>query len=402
MQTSEEPPTDDKDIALALALSESEARQREENIIAQEEADLMKALEESRLSDSGYNRYVYDSLFDERQDFQEGPSSSSQPSASVSSSPGKTFLNPGTISAHSMSRQHSEDESFLHMITPTTSEYSSDMEDFVHRQSIERQDSSQSAVDDSRSNRDYSTPTPPPYADVVSTVKLDDDTKSCGTPSSMCSTPVEFPRASDHVRPSPAPNPAHPYLMSSPQPITPELPPQPRRPSLVHSESSSSSGRSSMSENSLLSFISKSSQSALMSSRVSVGSSYQLDSVDEGMQEDEDDDEGTDPNARPGPALTANQYVEPEMLMGICKYSFSSASPPRLIELCSDGFFTARNLDGIVTYGNSYAPGHNFTIREGSNFSLPGAYLASHVEVDGAIKWNSRRANCRSYHACKT
>ncbi|KAJ8590880.1 hypothetical protein M405DRAFT_140760 [Rhizopogon salebrosus TDB-379] len=55
MQTSEEPPTDDKDIALALALSESEARQREENIIAQEEADLMKALEESRLSDSGYS-----------------------------------------------------------------------------------------------------------------------------------------------------------------------------------------------------------------------------------------------------------------------------------------------------------------------------------------------------------
>jgi len=41
----------------------------------------------------------------------------------------------------------------------------------------------------------------------------------------------------------------------------------------------------------------------------------QLDSVDEDLQEEEDGDEGTDP--RSGPALTANQYVEPEMLMGV-------------------------------------------------------------------------------------
>ncbi|KAG1783171.1 hypothetical protein EV702DRAFT_245708 [Suillus placidus] len=52
---SEESPADDKDIALALALSESEAHQREDDILAQEEADLMKALEESRTFANSYS-----------------------------------------------------------------------------------------------------------------------------------------------------------------------------------------------------------------------------------------------------------------------------------------------------------------------------------------------------------
>ncbi|OAX44511.1 hypothetical protein K503DRAFT_303704 [Rhizopogon vinicolor AM-OR11-026] len=55
MQAAEQSPTDDKDIALALALSASEAHQRDEDISAQEEADLMRALEESRISDISYN-----------------------------------------------------------------------------------------------------------------------------------------------------------------------------------------------------------------------------------------------------------------------------------------------------------------------------------------------------------
>ncbi|KAG1752640.1 uncharacterized protein EDB91DRAFT_527752 [Suillus paluster] len=66
---SEESPIDDNDIALALALSESEARRQEEAILAQEEADLVKALEESRTFASNYSSYVSNNFIDRRQDF---------------------------------------------------------------------------------------------------------------------------------------------------------------------------------------------------------------------------------------------------------------------------------------------------------------------------------------------
>lgn len=301
MQAAEESPTDDKDIALALAISESEARQREEAISAQEEADLMKALEESRISDSNYNRYAYDTLFDERQD---GPSSSAQPSTSVSSSPGKTFLSPGATTFQ-ISRHPLEGESFLHMITPTNSEHYFDRDDSVPQPSIlERQESFQSTTDDSRLDRDHSAPTPPLYTSVVSTVKPNSET-------ALSSLPTEFPPASDLMRPSPA-HPAPSYPMPSPQlnVNTPELPPQPRRPSVAHSESS---------------------QSILASPPLSFGSPSvmdQLDSVDEDLLEEEEGNRGIDLNTRSGPVLTANQYVEPEMLMGICKYSLSPAFLP--------------------------------------------------------------------------
>jgi hypothetical protein len=324
MQAVEESPTDDKDIALALAISESEARQREEAISAQEEADLMKALEESRISDINYNRYVYDTLFDERQDFSDGPSSSAQPPPSISSSPGKTFLSPGAT-RYQISRHPQEGESFLHMITPTTSEHYFDRDDSVPQPSIlERQESSQSTTDDSRLNRDHSTPTPPLYTSVVSTVKPNNDT-------AMSSLPIEFPRASDLTRPSPA-LPASSYPMSSPKlnVNAPELPPQPRRPSAAHSDSSG--GRSSSSDSlSLFSSTAKSSQSTPASPPLSFTSPSvmdQLDSVDEDLLEEEGGNGGIDPNTRPGPVLTANQYVEPEMLMGICKYSLSPAFLP--------------------------------------------------------------------------
>lgn len=325
MQAVEESPTDDKDIALALAISESEARQREEAISAQEEADLMKALEESRISDINYNRYVYDTLFDERQDFSDGPSSSAQPPPSVSSSPGKTSLGPGAT-RHQISRRPVEGESFLHMITPTTSEhYYFDRDESVPQPSIlERQESSQSMIDDSRLNRDHSSPTPPLYTSVVSTVKSNNDT-------AMSSSPMEFPRASDLTRPSPA-HPASSCPMSSPKlnVNAPELPPQPRRPSAAHSDSSG--GRSSSSDSlPLFSSTAKSSQSTLASPPLSFTSPSvmdRLDSVDEDLLEEEGGDGGIDPNTRSGPVLTANEYVEPEMLMGICKYSLSPAFLP--------------------------------------------------------------------------
>jgi hypothetical protein len=85
----------------------------------------------------------------------------------------------------------------------------------------------------------------------------------------------------------------------------------------------------------LFSSTAKTSQSVLTSPPLSFSSSFeidQLDSVDEVVQEEgdgedgEDGDGGADPNARPGLALTANQYVEPEMLLGVCEYSPSRSA----------------------------------------------------------------------------
>ncbi|KAG0709784.1 hypothetical protein DFH29DRAFT_793304 [Suillus ampliporus] len=105
--------------------------------------------------------------------------------------------------------------------------------------------------------------------------------------------------------------------MSSPQqsaaePPPPPKPPQPRRSSATDSESSSSSGRSSSSDQvpSLLSSAT-SGHTAPTSPPLSFRSSSHtdaLDSVEEDIQEEEE---------RPTPLLTANQYVEPDMLMGI-------------------------------------------------------------------------------------
>ncbi|KIK43384.1 hypothetical protein CY34DRAFT_81940, partial [Suillus luteus UH-Slu-Lm8-n1] len=153
-------PTDDKDIALALALSESEARQREDDIIAQEEADLMKALEESRTFASSYSKYVSDSVFDERQDSSGGPSTSSQPF--ISSSSENVLLSP------QKHQQFSEGESFLHMITPATSESFFDEEQSIHQSGKESQESIQSVTDASISSRENLPPTPPLYNNAVS------------------------------------------------------------------------------------------------------------------------------------------------------------------------------------------------------------------------------------------
>lgn len=334
MQAAEEILADDKDIAFALALSESEARQHDEDICAQEEADLIKALEESRILSSSYSSYVDDNLIDERQDFRDGPSLSSQFLASVSSSSGKTSLTPGVITTHHMSRHPPEGESFLHMITPTTSEHFLDGDDSVPQTCAEGQDLSLPPTDDSRSNRDHSIPTPPSYAGVST-----DDTTNGGISSNMSSPPAEFSRASDYIRCPPAPNPVSLFPMLSPRQSALDPPMQPhRRPSVANSvsSSSSSSGRSSSSESvHLFSSTAKTSQSVLTSPPLSFSSSFeidQLDSVDEVVQEEgdgedgEDGDGGADPNARPGLALTANQYVEPEMLLGVCEYSPSRSA----------------------------------------------------------------------------
>ncbi|KAG2156204.1 hypothetical protein DEU56DRAFT_723352 [Suillus clintonianus] len=104
------------------------------------------------------------------------------------------------------------------------------------------------------------------------------------------------------------------------EPPPPSKQPLPRRPSLASSVSSSLSGRSSFSEqNPSLLATPTSVQTASTSPPLSFSSPSHidtLDSVDEDIQEEEEGDEGTD-SARSAPILTANQYVEPEMLLGV-------------------------------------------------------------------------------------
>jgi hypothetical protein len=329
--SSEESPTDDKDIALALALSESEARQREDDILAQEEADLMRALEESRTFASSYSKYVSESVFDEHEDSLGGPSTSSQPF--IPSSLENVLLSP------QKHEQFSEGESFLHMITPATSESFFDEDKSVHQSSKESQESTQFVADSSISSRENLPPTPPLYNNAVSTILKPNELSmnagggTAGT-STTSSPPVEFRRSSssDHIRPLPGPNPVSSHPISSPRQslsvTEPPLPPPPplkqlplRRPSVAKSESSTSSGRSSSSEQiSSLFSPATSVQTAPTSPPLSLSFPSHadiLDSVDEDIQEEEEGDEGTDSGARSVPILTANQYVEPDMLMGV-------------------------------------------------------------------------------------
>lgn len=323
----EESPTDDKDIALALALSESEARQREDDILAQEEADLMKALEESRTFADNYSRNVSDNISDGRQEYSGGASTSSQPSMPSSSQ--NVLLSP---QSH---KRFPEGESFLFMITPTTSESCYDEEKYVHESSKESQESIQFITDTSISCRENS-PTLPSYNNAVPTVLKSNDLSmnaggdTAGT-STMSSPSVEFRQlsSSDYVRPLPGPNPVSSHPMSSSQQNLSVAEPLPskqpllRRPSVANSESSSLSGRSSSSEQ-ISSLFTPATAMSIQAAPTSPSLSSTLpshtdilDSVDEDIQEEEESTEGTDSAVRSAPILTANQYVEPDMLMGV-------------------------------------------------------------------------------------
>ncbi|KAG9317458.1 hypothetical protein JVU11DRAFT_1658 [Chiua virens] len=100
------PSPDAKEVELALTLSETEARKREQELIAQEEEELARALEESRLMSNTI--YTLD-----------------EESPSTSTSPRPPSVDRASISAIKASTRPPEGESWLHMITPTASTSSS-------------------------------------------------------------------------------------------------------------------------------------------------------------------------------------------------------------------------------------------------------------------------------------
>ncbi|KIJ70106.1 hypothetical protein HYDPIDRAFT_104777 [Hydnomerulius pinastri MD-312] len=334
-------PVDDKDIALAMALSASEARQREEALIAQEEEDFARALEESRLISTPYP-------------IDEGPSL-----------PQSYFATHRSLSADRVSTSAikgsahpPEGESWLHLITPTASQYSSQDSELPSphspHPSVDRTESinepnepAGSTSDDVRDLqfiRDTGSPTPPLYAGVVSNLlnkhpstsstihspnlpSSSSSIQSFNLPSSSSIISATYPSSEDNDPSSPHPS---SIAQSSASDHVP-LPPFASRPSWASSnisEGSGSTGRSSNGE--LLSPVSggKSPPGAPASPNLSFVSSASLDPLDEEIEDEDDNAPGQ--AARPLVPLSANQYVEPEMLIGV---SLGFARPVISIEL---------------------------------------------------------------------
>lgn len=320
---SETVPPLNKEIDLALTLSASEARKREQELIDQEEEELARALEESRLlSNSVYS-------LDEQL-----PSSPSSPRSSS--------VDRASTSAIKASLRPPEGESWLHMITPTastSSQYSSLNEDFSSSHSSLNQNGSDddpnvlsggtpNDIQNSLVSRDTLSPTPPLYANIVSNLvrsplPAPSPSHSTVTPSSSSATPTAYLQSdypsSDRVPSSPSLSQTH--TSSSEQSPMPSFASRPSW-SSVSSENSMSAGRSLGSE--LLPASSGYRSPTPASPDLSLGPSANLDPLNEGAEKEADTEPG--PSTRPVVPLSANQYVEREMLMGVCMSQFQSPS----------------------------------------------------------------------------
>lgn len=310
----------EKEIERALTLSASEARKREQDLIDQEEEELARALEESRLM----SNTVY---------------SLDEQSPSSSTSPRPPSIDRASISAIKGYAHPPEGESWLHMITPTastSSQYSSlnEDEDFSSsHSSINQNESDDDPCDFTRGtpsdvqnlhiSRDTLSPTPPLYANIVSNLVRSPlpapspshytvvATSSSATPSAYLQS--DYTPSSDRVPSSPSLS--HPQSSSSEQTPMPLFASRPSW-SSVSSENSTSAGRSLGSELLPASSGYKSPTHPPASPDLSLGSSASLDPLDEEVEEEGDTEPG--PSTRPVVPLSANQYVERDMLIGVC------------------------------------------------------------------------------------
>ncbi|KAH0839925.1 hypothetical protein J3R83DRAFT_877 [Lanmaoa asiatica] len=307
------PPPDEKETEAALTLSASKTRNREQELIAQEDEELARALEESRLLTSSV--YSLD---------EQSPTSPRPPS-----------IDRTSISAIKGSAHPPEGESWLHMITPTASTSSQDSflnEDFTSSHSSVNKNESDddpsdflrgtpNDVQSSHTARDSLSPTPPLYANIVSNlVRSPLPTPSPSHLTVASSSPVtpstylqsDYTPSLDRVPSSPSLS----LTQSSSSEQSP-MPPFSSRPSWssVSSESSTPAGRCLGSELLPASSGYKSPTYQPASPDLSLGSSPSLDPLDEEVEEEADTEPG--PSTRPAVPLSANHYVEREMLMGV-------------------------------------------------------------------------------------
>lgn len=309
------PTLDKKDIDWALAHSATEARKREQELIAQEEEELARALEESRL----LCNCIYS--FDEQ-----------IPSPSTSLKP--PFIDRASITAIKGSAHPPEGESWLHLITPTASTSSQNPsinEDFSSSHPFVNHDESDS--DPSKFSRETpndpqslysprrnSSPIPPLYANAVSDLVRSppyapSPTQSTVVPSSPSATSTSFLQSdytlsSDRIATSPSLT-LSSWSSSSEHSSMPSFSPRPSWTS-VSSENSSCAGNALGSE--LLHVSGHKSPTHLSASPDLPAAS--LNPLDERAEEEVDDEPG--PSTRPSVPLSANQYVERDLLVGVC------------------------------------------------------------------------------------
>ncbi|KAH7887613.1 hypothetical protein F5I97DRAFT_859728 [Phlebopus sp. FC_14] len=315
-------PVDDKDIALAMALSASEARRHEEELLAQEEEELLRALEESRMLSSVYS-------------VEEGPSA---PLASTSfrSLPVNPVL--GTRSA----AHPPEGESWLQLTTPTASQDSRYDEASFSRAPEEdnelagpadeeffRLTNSESLRPTTVDTREFQSvpdtgpPTPPLYAGVVNNLIKKPNSTPPTSHSSVPSNPTLSPPTGSPPQSTQSLGPDGAQYSASlsqtslgethaPSPI-PSSSPRQNRSLSGTSDGSVLTGRAMNSE--VVSSVSTnmSPPATPGSPNLSFASSTSLDPLDEGVEEEE----RVQGPSRPTVPLSANQYVEPEMLMGV-------------------------------------------------------------------------------------
>lgn len=315
------PSPDEREIELALTLSASEARKRERELIAQEEEELARALEESRLTSSRI--YTVD---------EQAPSSPT--------SPRSPSIDRASTSAIRASAHPPEGESWLHMITPTvstSSRYSSLKDDFSSSQSSASHHDSEDPSDPPRGtpndvqnlrlSRDTLPPMPSLYTNTVSNLVRKPLPTPSPTRSTVTSTSPSVPSAtsnaylqsdytlsSDRVSTSPSLSLTQSRRSSSSEQSP--MPPFVSRPSWasVSSENSMSNGLSLGHSNELLP-VSPGYRSPTHPSTSPSLSPVPLDPLGEGV---EDESEEPGPSTRPLVPLSANHYVEREMLMGVC------------------------------------------------------------------------------------
>ena len=341
-------PVNQKEVDFALTISASETRKREQELIAQEEEELARALEESRLLST--TTYTLNE----------------QLSSSLKPPP----LDRASISAIRASAHPPEGESWLHLITPTpstSSQYSSQEGDFSSLRSSVNQDEFDDPSDFPRETpndvqtvympRDTSSQTPSLYANIASNLARHplpalSPSNSTITPSSPSATSTtylqsDYTPSSERVPPSPSLSRSLSSKSSSSEQSP--MPPFTSRPSWpsASSENSSSAGHSLGSDLVPASSGYKSPTYPSASPDLSSAPLANLDTLDEGAEEA---DAEPGPSTRPVVPLSANQYVEREMLMGVCMSS--KVHPASLFTPSSScGLQSSGHFDRITAYG---------------------------------------------------
>lgn len=295
------PTSDDREFPLLPALTASESKHHEDDLAAQEEEDLARALEESRLSAN-----VFQDQLSVTNTAQKDPASTKAIS-SGSPAVGESWLNMDTPSTSQHSQDSLLEETSLQKQPNDNKDvaYQSNgrsLNELFRSAAIESRDLPLTSAD--------SMPTPSLYSNVVSNL-VAKSTFSLST-SSITTSTVHVAHLSDSSTPNsltrpPSEPPVSPQPTAETYPRSPSIPSVSGLSSNFTSDNSVSLGRLCIGD--VLS------PATSRSPVTSASSSLSLDAgVSPGSLEGEG---GADLPKRPAVPYSANQYVEPELLIGV-------------------------------------------------------------------------------------